>query len=474
MSLAKRALRNFIFLSIGSIIGQVFFLLGTIQLGRKLGPAAFGMWTYAQTLLIYMTRLDDFGIEVTAIRTVSKDHSSINQQVNDVLLLRMIFTIITLAVVFCILFLEQPLSTSSILILIFSIGAIPSALYLEWLYESVQKAGRVALTRIMKGFLFFIFVIMTVHFQKDINMGAWSYVLSLSVPAVVLLFIVQIDYRIKLVPLHYKRYLFLLRESWPIAVTTMLTHVELFFAILYLGFVSNSTELGLFSAAHRLVIFVWAYGLVAANRALLPILSSVHEGCAEEYDWHILKILRLSFLIALPIGLVGCLISHDLIRVVYGDAFGKAGEVLQIIVWMIVIGLSRTGLEMGLIASNQQLKYLGAMFVLAGLFIVLIPVGYSVLGLRGMAYGMVIAEGLYTLYLLQITNMFRSLLKAPFLWKGILSLCIALIIELVLPVHIIAKSIAALVIYGMLLISFRELRKSDFSLVRQVLGFSQE
>jgi O-antigen/teichoic acid export membrane protein len=254
----------------------------------------------------------------------------------------------------------------------------------------------------------------------------------------------------------------------------MLFQVELFYVILYLGYVTNSSELGLFSAAQRLVGFVWGYGLVAANRALLPILSSIHAKRTEEYSLVLQKIIRIFFLIALIIGIVGSITSYDLIRIIYGDAFKQSGEVLQILVWMLVIGLSRAGLEIGMVASNEQLKYLRAMILLAGLHVVLVPIGYYLFGLKGSAYGMVVAELFYALYLLRLAKLIKAILFSSFFLKGIVSMLISFAVVIFLPVSAILQGLIGSMVYCIILVLLHELKKNDLSLVCQTLGLSRQ
>ncbi len=453
----------------GNVIGQVLFLLGMIQLARIVGPAAFGAWSYSQAWFFYALRVDG-GMEVTGIRAIARDRSELRQRVSWVLTIRLLMAIILFGAFALIAAAGVFPSGSSSLIILFSLGVFPIAISLEWLYEAVQRTRNVAFARILKGLVFFLFVVFAVKGSQDLENSVIYYTLSLCLPALVLLGVAHREFGLGPVGIGWQKAKELLKEGWPINAVALFSQYSLFFSTTFLGYVASEKEVGYFTAAHRLVIFVWAYGIVASNRVVLPTLSNYFREAEDMYIEFLQNVTRVLTTVALLIGVIGFVVARDFINLLYGPQYASSSEVFQILVWALVLAVARSGLEIGLIASHKQHQYMRGMALDATIHTVLAPVGYAVHGIAGVAAAMLVAESCYTIYIVFVTRSTRIMHFAVRMWRIPVAGGLTLLVLIVFQMPLFISVFVGIVLYGGSLVILGEFTAADRVVLRQLIG----
>ena len=470
MDIARKLFRNFLVLFFGNVIGQILLLLGMVKLARVVGPAAFGVWSYSQAWFFYLLRAGEFGLEVTGIRAIAKDRSELQKRVSWVLTLRIVMAIALFGLVALLAVGGVLPSGSSNLVILLSLGVFPVAISLEWLYEAVQKTRNVGLARILKGLVFFLLVVLAVKGPEDLEKSAIYYTVSLCLPALVLLVVAHREFSFGKLGLSWQKAKDLLKEAWPIAVATLFSQYSLFFSTIYLGYVAPEREVGFFTAAHRLIIFVWAYGIVASNRVILPTLSTYSQEAEEKYREFLSNVTRVLAIVALPIGVIGFVVGRDFIHLLYGSEFSASSEVFQILIWALVVAVTRSGLEIGLIASHKQHQYLRGMAFAAVLHTILAPIGYALHGIGGVAAAMLIAESCYALYVVFVSRRVLARRFALLLWRIPAAGALTLVVLLISPMSLLPSILVGGAVYGGTLMALGELSAADRQLLRQLVG----
>lgn len=441
-----------------------------VQLARVVGPAAFGMWSYSQAWFFYLLRAGEFGLEVTGIRAIARDKSELKQRASWVLTLRLLMATALFGLIVLLVFVGVIPGGSSNLVVLFSLGVFPVAISLEWLYEAVQRTRNVGLARVLKGLLFFLFVALAVKGSEDLEKSAIYYTLSLCIPALLLLIVARREFGFGRLGLSWQKGKELLREAWPIAVATLFSQYSLFFSTIFLGYVASEREVGFFTAAHRLVIFVWAYGIVASNRVILPTLSSYFRESEEKYGEFLRNVTRVLAIVALPIGVIGCVVARDFINLLFGPQYSSSSGVFQILVWALVVAVTRSGLEIGLIASHKQNQYLRGMAFVALLHTVLAPIGYTVHGIAGVAVAMLVAESCYAGYIVFVTRSARVVRLTVTMWRIPAAAVLTLLVLLIVPMPLLLSILAGVMVYGGTLLLLGELSAADRLVLRQLVG----
>ncbi len=465
--------RNFLVLFMSNTLGQILFLGGTIILARTVGAVAYGWWGFSQAVFGYLLRGGELGLEVTGIRAIGRDPSVAANRVGHVLVIRFVLALALCAGALVVAFTGVLPAASVPLLMVFAVGVFPVAVSLEWLFEALQTPLLSGVARIIKGVVFFGLVLWLVDGPDTLTLSVWLYVMSLTVPAVVLLVlgwrrIGRFDFA-----LNPRSVVAMLREAMPIGIATLLSQYSLFFGTVYLGFTAVGDELGLYTASHRLVIFVWAYGIVAANRVLLPRMSYLHGQAPAEFGTFVRSGARALLILALPIGMGGSLLAGVVTAAIYGPAYAGSAVVFQILVWALVIAVVGAVFEVSLIAADRQHIYLQGMILAAVLHTIAAPVGLHLAGIAGIAMGMVCAEACYAGFVIIRSGTFGLMVFLRQSWKILLAGGLGLAASQAAGGQPILMAGIALVVYAGSLWGLREVTSADAALFLRLLGLPE-
>ncbi|MFN0158895.1 MAG: oligosaccharide flippase family protein [Bacteroidota bacterium] len=471
MSIGRRLTRNFTVLLAGNIVGQVFNLLAILHLARVVTPSAFGAWNLASAWMLYLLRAGDFGLEVVGLRRVARNPEDSSLWMTNIVLLRGVLAVLLFGV-------SVGLGSSGLipadaagLLTLFALTLFPMAMSTDWIFDSRQEVLAVTLNRVIKGLLFFVLVVLFVRSTGDTEMAAWFYVASIALPTFVLFHMASREFHFSVRGFSAGRALQVFRESMPIGVATILTNYNLFAATLIGGYLLTGSELGYFTAMHRLIVFVWAYAIVTFHRVLIPTLTTQFHGSKELYIRFVQRFFNLAVIAAVPIGLAGLLLSEHIISLLYPPAYVGAAPVLRLLLWSLVLVIGRAIFEIALIASDLQRRY--------SYGIVLVSIGYTAVtpflilhkGIVGAALASLIVETAYFLALLISFPHAKPFALGTALWKP----CLAAIIGIVPALITSSEQVwwvlpLVLALYITILVLSKGLTMKDFQLLRSMLG----
>ena len=469
MAIPNKLLKNFVTLFAGNITGQFFFFVGLAYLARILGPSGFGAWNFAQVLMLYLLRVGEFGLEVIGIRETSRNPNTVSSWIATVISVRFVLALLlfgfTLLVSISNLF---PVGTSS-LVLISALAVFPMAVMLEWVLEARQEVGIISIARILKGLLFFLGVFWMVSSSADADSAAYLYVASLTLPGLIIFSMIVTRFGFDWTSLSIRRCLDALGKSAPIGIATLLSQYSLSLATIVIGYFLSKEELGFFTAAHRVVLFLWAYIITSMHRILLPSLSrSFHESLLQ-YQRFVGRFFRLSALAAIPIGLVGTLCATPLMKLLYSDRYEASGAVFGILLWGFVFATIRSILEIALIASDRQRRYMKGMVFLSAAYTLLTPILTLQFGITGAAVAVVVSELSYFGFLMVSSPYSDPASLVKNFWKPAVAAMIAM--APLLPfteVHPVLRVAFGSAVFGAIVVALKGVTLEDFELIRSL------
>jgi O-antigen/teichoic acid export membrane protein len=349
---------NFALLFSGNVLGQLFILAAMVHLARSLGPATFGLWNIAQALMLYLLRANEMGLEVAGIRVIARNPERLPSLLSAVVGLRIGLAVILFAAMLLVVLAGLLPSGSESLVMILSLTVFPTAVILEWVFEGQQSVVVVSGARILKGILFGASVLILIKESSQANLAAYCYVGSVALPTVlVALAVVRRHGRLAWL-FRWSEGKQLFREALPIGIATILSQYSLFAGTVILGYLSPSEQVGYYSVGQRLIVFVWAYGIVTSNRVVLPQLSVLFRNSQDEFRSFVKKFLRLLTIVSLPLAIAAIGGGERIIAFLFGGQYRPSVGVFKILSVALVIGMVRSILEMGLIASNRQGQFM--------------------------------------------------------------------------------------------------------------------
>ncbi len=461
--ISKQITRNFLSLFLSNIIGQLFTLWAFIHIAGVFGPEGFGKFSFAQVVALYFLYLADFGLQTLGTRTIAQDRGEMARHVWQISVLRTILAVacFLLLLVFVAFLPESDEIRSTIIV--FSLSFLPSALLLEWVFQGTEQMEYVALGRVLKGMIFAGLVLFFVNSPEHLGHAAAFYVAGIVGATAILLWVYVRKHGLPSTKLNAAELKSTLRAAAPLAAGSFITQVNYNFGTVALGFFLTDAEVGLFSAAYKVVLFLWAFAAVAAANAVFPLMAKSYKQSVTVFSDSLKNLLRIFVFAAIPLGIGGSILASRIMGFLYTPEYQKAVIVFQLSIWTVVLVIYRMVFENALIAENSQRRYfLG--YMLAGLVtivgnILLIPV----LGFVAPSIVGILSESTLLVYFVASTKFIRP----SFVLKTtVRPLAAGLLMGLALwflPLNLFVLLAIGIVLYFVFLVATRALTLEEVS-----------
>jgi O-antigen/teichoic acid export membrane protein len=261
----------------------------------------------------------------------------------------------------------------------------------------------------------------------------------------------------------------IIRETTFFAFETWLYNIFYRLDVMFLSFFNGNVVVGLYAAAYKLLspgsVFISSF-----TSALFPYLSRLHK--TNEVTFHVISNTIVKYLLALvlPISLLGCLLSEQIIALFYRSEFAAAAHILQLLSWFLVPSFMNMFLGHLLFARDQQKRsfQIGVLSLLCyvGLSFWLVPL-YSG---KGAAIALLAAVLLTTsLYVYTIVRAQRSLHLLAALSRVVLANGVLAVVLMLLPQHVVVLLVAMALCYPLLLLLFRVPSATEVEFARYIV-----
>jgi len=453
----KRLSQNFLSLFTADVGRRLFGFIAVAYLARVLGKEDFGAVNLGFAVLAYGMVLSAAGFPTIGTKKIAQGAPL--EVVGQVIGSRLVTTIFVIAVIVLIVMTGVHNTTIAWLIIIFLLALLPQVFFVDWFFQGKETMGIVSAARVMQSAVYLAVILIFVRKAGDI---LWVAVGSICGECVAsMLLYTQFrkrfhDVRIRLTPS-----LRLFKQSAPLAIGIILTTLMVNYPIIVLGILKTSSDVGVYSAASKLV-----YTLMMGDRILILLLlpasaRKFHES-PEKFQELLCDTLRWIIIIGLPVAVGGMLVADDMIGIVFGTEYGLSAFVLQVFIWYFFLTMIHTVLTSGLIGAGGEKSYGKIMGVTALAYFIAVSTGAYYFGPIGAAFGVVAAEG-FSVVLMNRSMCLLAPLRPP---KKILRVVLSAVLMAVAVSHVLQYGFiwaifAGVVSYSMFLILLRAVVWND-------------
>lgn len=337
MNEIKVIAKNGIFLLLGNVIGYSLQLFLIVYLARYLGVADFGIYAFAVSYSTLVTLFSDFGFNTLIVRELSRDKMIAEKYLWNIFVLKLIFSLIILAMVYISTkFLSLP-SDSNLIIYIIALSTvfISYVTFFKSVFRAHQKMQYEFIITILEKILMILFVFPLVY----LDYGLTNIVLAmLAVEIIIFMFSVRIlstrflrlsnslDLRITL-----SRKLII--EASPFVIASIFSIAYFQTDTLMLGLMKGNVEVGTYNAAYRLTMGM-SFIPAAVIGCIFPVLSNCFMYSPNRIIIIYEKIFKLLLTMSIPLAIGGTLLANDIILSLYGDKFASSVGIFQILIWV--------------------------------------------------------------------------------------------------------------------------------------------
>jgi len=466
---------------VGSYLLAFFYMMYT---ARYLGPANFGILTFALAFTGIFGVFGDLGLRPLTIREVARDKSLAPKYLANVTLMKMILLAITFGLIaLTINLMGYPQKTVTVVYLI-ALSVIFQA-FTQMFYSIFQAFERMeyqAVGRLLNAALILAGAIFVIKHNLDIVSFASLYVaggimllgyssavmkLKFSNPALVL--------PAKAIEFDWNFWKPVIKQALPFGLTTMFIMIYYYIDTVMLSLMKGSEVVGWYNAAYRLTLLPLFITAVFSS-AIFPVMAQFSISSRNTLEFTYQKYFKYMILLSIPIGVGITLLSDRFIMLVFGGEYAPSIIALQILVWSSVF-IFMNGVFGRLIESlNKQILGTKVAVIGAVLNVILNLLLIPQYGYIAASATTVVTE--FTIFVLLGVISFRlgysmSLREnAKYAGKAILaSIAMGAFIWYFKSFNLIILIALSALIYFVLIGVFRFFDKDDMNLARQLISY---
>ncbi len=456
----KRLTKNFLSLASSEIARKVLGFFAVAYLARRLTLADFGLVSLGFTILSYTINISTAGLNLYGIRETA--HGLEKNLAGRLLSLRLAIAavVFVLTSVFTILFVSDPLTIK--LIIAFNGSLFAYALVLEWFFQGREEMNTVSFGKSVTAAVYLVLILLLVRSDHDI--------LWVAIAAVAGDFVMMFFYYTKFrreghevhLGLDWAEWKHMIQQSLPLGIGTVLGQISINLAPLVIAIIMTKVDVGLYSAASKLVVFLLLFDRVFGV-LLLPASARLQATSPEQLGPRLGVALRWILLAALPICVGGMLVSNDLIRIVFGSNYSAAAGLFRILIWFLCFTMIHTVFTSGLVAVAPSKVYGRVMSISAIIYVVAITALTRLYGLQGAVFGVVISEGLTLLVARASLRPYLAISTSiPIHWVLTALAVMTIAVMMLQPYHLILRITVGALLYSSIIILLRVCTLNEF------------
>jgi O-antigen/teichoic acid export membrane protein len=406
------------------ILRMIVALFVGVYVARYLGPARFGLLSYAGSFVGLFGALATLGLDGIVVRELVKTPERRDELLGTAFGLKIGGAILLwVAILAAVPLTNNDLQTNS-LIAIIAFAAIFQAFNVIYFnFQAEVKSKYVVHAQLVQLVISSITKLVFIAIEAPLIWFALVYLLD----AVVLAVGLSVMYLRNSGKLWYWQWKWqvatgLLRDSWPLILSGMVISIYMKIDQVMIKEMLGAEEVGLYAAAVRLSE-AWYFIPMAITSSLFPAIINAKKQSEELYYQRLQKLYDLMVWMAVAIALPTTFLAPWVIELLYGEAYIGAANVLSIHIWAGVFVSLGVGQGKFWLTQNMQKQQFVITFSCSIINIVLNFILINSHGIIGAALSTLISYALGSLMFPYIIKDARKMLKISyrsFFGKGLI------------------------------------------------------
>lgn len=333
----KKILRNVYWATLGKIINILSGIFVGVLVARYLGPTNYGIMNYVISYVTLFSILANFGLDNIEIRELSKPNSNINDLLGTAFTIRLIFSFITILLIFITLCIFESDHFTFLMVLIYSGSLILSTFnVIRNYFTSIVLNEYVVKTEILRTLFGALLKIILLIYNFPLAWFIIASVFDFLLIAGGYLY----AYRIKVGNIydwHFNKGTAkqLITESFPLLLSgTAIIIYQKIDQVMIRNMIDNAS-VGQFAVASKITELTIFIPMVIAQ-TITPLLVKAQHGNPEAYIKKRQQFMDFMLWSAIGTSLIISLIASPVIKILYGTKYLDAIPVLQIMAWKAV------------------------------------------------------------------------------------------------------------------------------------------
>lgn len=334
MSTTRKLTRNFGALSVIQAANFLIPFLVLPLIVRVIGAEKFGTLNFLVALGTYFVLLINYGFDYTATRTIARERDNkalVDKTFSQVFVVKCFLFGVSI-LVFSIILLTVPKLQKDVLVTVLCFASCLANVFMpNWLFQGMEQLQRAAIFNLATKLLFSVAMVILIKQPADYWIYALLTTASQVLAGVLLFFYAMRRYKIKLKWVAFSEVKQVLWTDKAVFISTLLINLYTTSNIVLLGFLQPGKEVGIFTAAVRIIAVVQTLTLMPLSQTLFPHIGRAFSENTDNGLSEVKKIFPVVNVLALVISL-GLVITAPLaIGILFGPEFKAAVPLLQLL-----------------------------------------------------------------------------------------------------------------------------------------------
>ena len=319
------------------IVGMAITFFVGVYVARYLGPANFGLLSYAASFVGLFATISTLGLGNIVVRELVKDEKRRNELLGTTFLLKIIGSIFVLIIIVIAVRFTTNDSFTNILIFIIAIGTIfQSFNVINFYFQSKVLSKYTVFAQVFTAILCAIIKLLLIYF----NMGLIYFAMVTLLQSIILasgLIAMYIKQKSSLFnwSINFGLAKNLLKDSWPLMLSGIAISIYMKIDQVMIKNMLDAKAVGNYAVAVR-ISEVWYFVPMAITNSVFPAIINAKKISEKLYYQRLQKLYDLMTWLAISIALPIMLLSNNIIHLLFGIQYQEAAGVLQIYIWATV------------------------------------------------------------------------------------------------------------------------------------------
>lgn len=382
---------NAAFYATESLSTLLFAIVSIALIARHFGPENLARYSVAQSISAMFMVFATLGLEQFLIRELARDERDATL-VTSVLAAMLVGWLIYVGLIVSYYLLTGNFVRDLVLVFGISLSALfTRSIFIKGYLQARNHPRPIALASLVSRFLAIAFLLVGAY----VGLSYESMMFYLPIQAFIL-FVVMVAsqreffslVRIQAFSLH--RLIALLREAFPIFVSTLLYFFFSQSDILIMSYLLPATDVGVYSASIRLVPQAGFIGFILVSTFYRQMDNKLKEDRVA-FEEYVKSVLAIKFALGIIMALFITLFAEKVIHMLYGDRYAESASVLAIACWAWVFMFPAALYSRLLVMLGYARYELFKMLIIAPLVLLLNYLAISSIGILGGAIMFVVA-----------------------------------------------------------------------------------
>jgi O-antigen/teichoic acid export membrane protein len=375
--------KNTFWLFFSEVISRLLKFFLVFYAARALGVSNWGIFSYIIAFASVFTSFADVGLNTLVIKEFSVDGGKSFTYFSTAFYIKIFWFLLSAIFVFILVPLSKiQINAGLIIFVLLFLFSDSLREFLMSVNRAAERMEREAYLKIISNILIVFFGICFVILYKTPASLALGYCIG-SLMGLSVSFLSLSGYRYKIIGSFSKSLMpTIVKGTWPIAISMAVNTIALSIDTIALGYFKGTTEVGLYSAAQRVILFLYVIPLFLVT-SLLPVISRYAKSDKDKLVVLFKKSAKLFFILSLVVVIIGVFFAKFIILLGFGQDYFGAISVFRILLLLIPAAFINFLVIYTAIALNQQKKLLwgnvGGLVLNIALNVILVP-KYGIFG----------------------------------------------------------------------------------------------